>query len=83
MIRRVIKIDEEKCNGCGFCVSVCYEGVIRIINGKVKLLCDDYCDGFGDCLFLCVVGVIIFEECEVVLYDEEVVKRNIEKRKIK
>lgn len=82
MIRRVIKIDEEKCNGCGLCASACHEGAIGIVNGKAKLLRDDYCDGLGDCLPSCAVGAITFEEREAVPYDEEAVKVNMEKRKI-
>lgn len=81
MIRRVIKIDEEKCNGCGLCASACHEGAIGIINGKAKLLRDDYCDGLGDCLPSCAVGAITFEEREAAEYDEEAVKINMEKRK--
>ncbi|WP_160692420.1 4Fe-4S binding protein [Clostridium sp. C2-6-12] len=81
MIRRVIKIDEEKCNGCGLCASACHEGAIGIINGKAKLLRDDYCDGLGDCLPSCATGAITFEEREAEPYDEEAVKINMEKRK--
>jgi ferredoxin len=82
MIRRVIKIDEEKCNGCGLCASACHEGAIGIVNGKAKLLRDDYCDGFGDCLPSCATDAINFEEREAAPYDEEAVKINMEKRKI-
>lgn len=82
MIRRVVKIDEEKCNGCGLCASACHEGAIGIVNGKAKLLRDDYCDGLGDCLPSCAVGAITFEEREAMPYDEEAVKANMEKRKI-
>ena len=69
MIRRVIKIDEEKCNGCGLCASACHEGAIGIIDGKAKLLRDDYCDGLGDCLPSCATGAITFEEREADEYD--------------
>lgn len=82
MIRRVIKIDEEKCNGCGLCASACHEGAIGIVGGKAKLLRDDYCDGLGDCLPSCVTGAITFEEREAAAYDEEAVKINMEKRKM-
>ena len=82
MIRRVIKIDEEKCNGCGLCASACHEGAIGIIDGKAKLLRDDYCDGLGDCLPSCAVGAITFEEREAADYDEEAVKVNMEKRRM-
>lgn len=82
MIRRVIRIDEEKCNGCGLCASACHEGAIGVVNGKAKLLRDDYCDGLGDCLPSCAVGAITFEEREAMPYDEEAVKANMEKRKI-
>lgn len=82
MIRKVIKIDEEKCNGCGLCAAACHEGAIGMINGKAKLLRDDYCDGFGDCLPSCPAGAIAFEEREAAAYDEEAVKINMEKRKM-
>ena len=58
MVRRVIQIDEEKCNGCGICAEACHEGAIGIVDGKAKLLRDDYCDGLGDCLPNCPVGAI-------------------------
>jgi len=64
MIRQIIKIDEEKCDGCGLCVSACHEGAIGLVNGKAKLLSDEYCDGFGNCLPVCPTEAISFEERE-------------------
>lgn len=73
MIRRIIKIDEEKCNGCGACAIACHEGAIKMINNKAKLTREDYCDGLGDCLPACPVNAIAFEEREALEYDEAAV----------
>lgn len=73
MIRKIIKIDEEKCNGCGACAIACHEGAIEMINGKAKLTREDYCDGLGDCLPACPVDAITFEEREAPAYDEAAV----------
>ncbi len=75
MIRSLIKIDEEKCNGCGLCADACHEGAIEMIDSKAKLTREDYCDGLGDCLPACPTGAISFEEREAPAYDEEAVKR--------
>lgn len=73
MIRKIIKIDEEKCNGCGACASACHEGAIDMVNGKAKLMRENYCDGLGDCLPACPTGAISFEEREAPAYDEAAV----------
>lgn len=74
MIRRIIQIDTEKCNGCGACAAACHEGAIGMVNGKAKLLRDDYCDGLGDCLPTCPTEAITFVEREAAAYDEAAVK---------
>lgn len=74
MIRRIIEIDENKCNGCGLCAQACHEGAIGMVDGKAKLLRDDYCDGLGDCLPACPTGAITFVEREAKAYDEAAVK---------
>ena len=74
MIRKIIHIDEEKCNGCGLCAEACHEGAIDIVDGKAKLVRENFCDGFGDCLPNCPTGAITFEEREAPAYDEAAVK---------
>lgn len=73
MIRRIIHIDEDQCNGCGACAAACHEGAIGMVDGKAKLLRDDYCDGLGDCLPQCPTGAITFVEREAAAYDEKAV----------
>lgn len=73
MIRRIIKIDEAACNGCGACAAACHEGAIGMVDGKAKLLREDYCDGLGDCLPACPVNAISFEEREAPDYNEAAV----------
>ncbi|MBE6847564.1 MAG: ferredoxin [Ruminococcus sp.] len=73
MLRRIVTIDEEKCNGCGLCAAACHEGAIGMVEGKAKLLREDYCDGLGDCLPACPTGAIRFEEREAPAYNEAAV----------
>ena len=80
MIRKIIQIDEKKCNGCGACAEACHEGAIGMINGKATLLRDDYCDGLGDCLPTCPTGAISFVEREAAAYDEKAVQENMRKK---
>jgi len=79
MVRRMIKIDQDKCDGCGLCVAACHEGAIGLVDGKATLLRDDYCDGLGDCLPMCPTAAISFEEREAAAYDEAAVKANMER----
>lgn len=84
MLRKIIKIDEEKCNGCGACAAACHEGAIEMINGKAKLTREDYCDGLGDCLPACPTDAISFELREAPAYNEEAVRMSkIKKQGIK
>ena len=80
MIRKIIKIDEKKCNGCGACAAACHEGAIEMIDGKAKLTREDYCDGLGDCLPACPTNAISFEEREAPAYDEAAVLAAKEKK---
>ena len=83
MLRQMIKIDEEKCNGCGICATACHEGAIQMVNGKAKLIRDDYCDGLGDCLPGCPTQAIHFETREASAYDEQAVKENQNESKLR
>lgn len=82
MVRQMIHIDEEKCNGCGLCAEACHESAIAIIDGKAKLIRDDYCDGMGDCLPNCPTGAITFETREAAPYDEAAVNANKKKKQM-
>jgi ferredoxin len=77
MLRQIIKINKEKCNGCGLCISACHEGAIGLQDGKAVLLRDDYCDGLGNCLPVCPTGAITFENREAVEYNETEAKKNM------
>lgn len=80
MVRQIIRIDEEKCNGCGLCARACHEGAIDMVDGKAKLVRENFCNGFGDCLPQCPTGAIRFEEREAPAYDEAAVKESQRKK---
>ncbi len=80
MLRKIIKIDEEKCNGCGACAAACHEGAIEMVEGKARLTREDYCDGLGDCLPACPTGAITFEHREAPAYDDAAVKASQAKK---
>ena len=80
MKRNIISIDEDKCNGCGLCISACHEGALKLVDGKAKLISESYCDGLGDCLPECPTGAIEIVEKDVMAYDEKAVEENIRKR---
>jgi Fe-S-cluster-containing hydrogenase component 2 len=80
MIRTIINIDKEKCNGCELCVNACHEDAIAMVDGKAELIRDDYCDGLGDCLPVCPTGAITFVKREAAPYDEAAVAENMKKK---
>ena len=82
MIRKIIHIDENKCNGCGLCADACHEGAIEMVDGKAKLVREDFCDGFGDCLPACPAEAITFEEREAPGYDEAAVEAEKKRKRI-
>lgn len=81
MLRKIIQIDKEKCNGCGACAKACHEGAIEMIDGKAQLIRDDYCDGLGDCLPSCPTNAISFEVREAAAYDQKAVDKHLSSKK--
>ncbi|MDQ7092384.1 4Fe-4S binding protein [Desulfosporosinus sp. PR] len=81
MLRKIIRIDEKLCNGCGLCISACHEEALQLINGKAKLISESYCDGLGNCLPECPTGAITLEERESCAFNEEAVKMNLSRKK--
>ena len=77
MMRQMIKINSDKCNGCGICIQACHEGALELIDGKAQIIKDDYCDGLGNCLPVCPMDAISFEMREAVDFDEEAVVENM------
>lgn len=78
MLRKIIQIDQGKCNGCGLCAQACHEGAISMVDGKARLVREDYCDGLGDCLPACPAGAITFQEREAAAYDQAAVRAHLD-----